>query len=252
MQRFDEFIERFVHVCAARAAVHNVVGARSLLGVGELARQQMLELLHRHARPCQHALALHLRGRGQRDRHVDALLGAGLEQKRDLQHRELRARVFLRDRKSISAATTRGCTMASSRLQPCLRARQLLAEQLAVDLAAARDAGKGRLDRPDGLAFIEAVHPGIGVEHRHAAAREMLGRRRLAHADGAGEADDEHHAAPSDGRDVGPERCGDLGAHAKPVLESRHRLMQQHAKTVDHSVARSPAPPRASGVSSGL
>ena len=82
--------------------------------------------------------------------------------------------------------------------EPCLRARQLLAEQLAVDLAATRDAGKGRFDRPDGLAFIEAMHAGIGVEHRHAAAREMLGRRRLPHADAAGEADDEHHAAPSE------------------------------------------------------
>ena len=88
--------------------------------------------------------------------------------------------------------------MASSCFEPGLRAGQFLAEQLAVDLAAARRAGKGRFDRPDRLAVIQAMHASIGVEHGHAAAREMLGRRRLPHADAAGEADDQHHAAPSE------------------------------------------------------
>ncbi len=61
VQRFDQFIDLVVHVCEARAAVHNVVGARAPLGVGELPREQMLELVHRHAGPRQHALPLHMR-----------------------------------------------------------------------------------------------------------------------------------------------------------------------------------------------
>ena len=97
VQQFDQFIERCVHVLEARAAVHNVVGPRPPLGVGKLAREQMFELVHGHAGPRQHALPLHMRRRGQHDSHVDALLGAGLEQKRDLQHGELGACLLLLD-----------------------------------------------------------------------------------------------------------------------------------------------------------
>ena len=36
---------------------------------------------------------------------------------------------------------------------------------------------------------------------------------------------------------MGPQRRRHLGAHAEPVLEARHRLVQQHAESVDHPVA---------------
>ena len=131
-----------------------------------------------------------------------------------------------RCRKSISASTTIGCTMASSSLSAGLRARQSLAEQLAIDLAAARRAGKRRLDRRNRVAFIEAMHAGIGVEHGHPGPREMLGRRRFAHADAAGEADDQHHEAPSEA--------------ATWALQRR-----RHLRAARRTSARSPEPPDA-------
>ena len=137
--------------------------------------------------------------RAQRDRHVDALLGAGLEQQRDLQHRELRARILLLDQEIDLGRNHHRMHDGFELFEPALgEPASFSLSSLRSTLPPRVDAGKGRLDRPDRLAFIEAMHASIGVEHRHAAAREMLGRRRLPHADAAGEADDQHHAAPSE------------------------------------------------------
>ena len=35
------------------------------------------------------------------------------------------------------------------------------------------------------------------------------------------------------GDQQGAQLVGDLGAHAEPFLEARHRLMQQHAQAID-------------------
>ncbi len=73
------------------ARVHNEIGARALFRIRHLARQQLVELFRRHPGPLQQAGALHL-GRGaDDDRHVDQLVGAGLEQQRNLQHGDLGA-----------------------------------------------------------------------------------------------------------------------------------------------------------------
>ena len=146
-----------------------------------------------------------------------------------------------------------GCTMRSSCLADVRATRRSVrTSSLRSTLPPRDDAGKRRLDRPDRLAFIEAMHASIGVEHRDAGSREMRGRRRFAHADPAGEADDEHHAASKRCGDMGSELRRHFGADAEPALEARHRLMQQHAEPVDGDGSRARAPRQAARVSSGL
>ena len=83
------------------------------------------------------------------------------------------------------------------RLEPPDRVRvadQLFATSfVAIDLAVDRRAGKRRLDRRDRLALVEPMHHRVGIVHRHAGLAEESRRGRLAHADRAGEAEDEHH-----------------------------------------------------------
>jgi hypothetical protein len=55
-------------------------------------------------------------------------------------------------------------------------------------------AWKSRFDKRPGFAFIETVHGGIGIVNRHPQAAEDGRRRRFAHADRAGEAENEGHA----------------------------------------------------------
>ena len=65
-------------------------------------------------------------------------------------------------------------------------------ELLAVDLAGGRGAGESRLDGGHGGALVELVHLGIGIADGDAERAQARRDRRLAHADGAGEADDQH------------------------------------------------------------
>src|SRR5690349_7144196 len=94
-ERFDKCIDLTMHVRKSAPAVHNEVGPRALFFIGQLAGKQMFEPLYRHAGPPEHALALHMMRRAEHDRDVDALVGAGLEQKRDLEHGKLRALLLL-------------------------------------------------------------------------------------------------------------------------------------------------------------
>ena len=94
--------------------------------------------------------------------------------------------------------------------------------------------GKRRLDQRRRLAGIEAMHRLVGIVDRHAGLREHLRRRRLAHADRAGEAEHDHRfRAPDRRRSAARSSAVTCGADAEPVLETGHRLMQQHAEAVD-------------------
>src|SRR5262249_23009286 len=68
-------------------------------------------------------------------------------------------------------------------------------ELVAIDLSARGGAGKCRLDRRRGFPFIEPMHDGIGVVHRHALLGEKARRHRLSHAQRAGQTENEHAAS---------------------------------------------------------
>jgi hypothetical protein len=140
----------------------------------------------------QHAGALHI-GR-RRDDHdgVDLVLPAGLEQQRDVEHDDAgTARFVLADEAIRDRAHQRMHDRFEllDRLRP---ADESFGELAAIDSSLDRDAGKRRLDRRDRLALIEAVHHGVGIMHRHAGLAEETRGDRFAHADRAGEAEDEH------------------------------------------------------------
>ena len=85
--------------------------------------------------------------------------------------------------------------MASRRLKPAGVVEQRRGELLAVDLAGGGGAGEGRLDGRHGRALVELVHLGIGIADGDAERAQARGDCGLAHADGAGEADDQHQCA---------------------------------------------------------
>ncbi len=71
------------------------------------------------------------------------------------------------------------------------------ASAVAVDASGPGRAREMRLDLGDQRAFraLQPVHDGVGVEHRHAFLGEHAGDGRLAHADRAGEAEDDHRTS---------------------------------------------------------
>ena len=156
-----------------------------------------VELLRRHAGARQHALALHLGRRADHDGDVDPVVAAGLEQQRDLEHGHRGARgAASACRNARSAACTSGCTIASSRLKPA-GSRSSAADSFWRSTRPSRGrAGKRCLDRRHRRARVELVHLGVGVAHRDAALAEARRDRRFAHADRAGQSDDQHPAGP--------------------------------------------------------
>ena len=149
-------------------------------------------------------------------------------------------------RNARSASSTSGWTMASRRLNLSGSASSAGGELLAIDLAGGGGAGEGRLDGRDGSALVELVHLGVGIADGDAERAQARRHRRLAHADGAGEADDQHQCPSMSATSRRAQLVGDLGAHAEPFLEARHRLVQQHAEAVDgREAARARLPPAA-------
>ena len=143
----------------------------------------------------EHARPLHLFRRAHHHGDIDAGSGIGLEQERDLEHGELGALPLLLAQEIELGLHHHRMHDGFELFQLLGRAGHLLREQRPVDLALAHGRWKRGFDRRHRLALIEPVHLGVGVAHRHAALAEVLGRGGLAHADRAGETDDQHHDA---------------------------------------------------------
>ena len=152
----------------------------------------------RHAGTRQHARALHMIRRAEHDRHVDAPLRRRSRtvtgsRARRAWRRSSPARAGNRSRPSppwdarcisscfsVSGVPATSCASSARSTLPCRV-----------------DAGKRRFDRRNRLALIEPVHAASASNTGMPALREMRGRGRFAHADRAGQSDDEHHCAPS-------------------------------------------------------
>ena len=111
---------------------------------------------------------------------------------------------------------TSGCTIASRRLKPAgsfIRMRTASRGRR----GRRRGAGKRSLDRRHGLALVELVHQRVGVADRDAALAKLRCAVGLAHADGAGEADDEHKCCsfPVSSITRGSARTGPSGGIAR-------------------------------------
>ena len=178
---------------------HDEAGAPPLLPVGKLVGENAGEGLRGHPRARENPGALQ-ESRRRDHHHGVALRGKpDLEQKRDVEH----DRAFAPRR---GAAEKRALDAAHQRVDDGLQPAQLrtapehpLAQPCPVDGAVPHHAGEGLADSAHrGAARSQqAVHRGIGIVYRQAQMAEHPGRRRLAHPDRAGEADDHHIGQPS-------------------------------------------------------
>ena len=189
--------------------------------------------------------ALQPRRRGD-DEHVSQRRSpAGLEQQRDVEHHQPRAA-------RRGRATKRRSARAHQRMQDRFQPAQLrrVAENArpsaarSMPPASLRTPGKRRLDGRDRGAARrqQPMHRGVGVVQRHAEPPQHRRGGALAHADRAGQAEDDHRPDPSEVVSTAARSAGvtcDRGA--EPGLEPGRALMQQHAEPVDRPVA---APPR--------
>ncbi len=106
-------------------------------------------------------------------------------------------------KKPWRSAPTSGWTMDSSRFNASGRPATRLARAARSTAPLTGHAREGRLDRRHRRAAraVERVHGGIGVvDRRRPPRRNMAQRRRLAHADGAGEADHDQGCQRSSAR----------------------------------------------------
>ena len=139
-------------------------------------------------------------------------------------------------------ARTRGCRIASSRFSAAGSAKTMRPRATRSMAAVLQHPGKGRGDRRHRRARRGPA--GDGPPHRRhgrgcpggAASRAAVD---LAHADRAGQAQDDHratHAASTNSRSAGVTS----GSTPEPGGEARPRLMQQHAEPVDRGIAPRP------------
>ena len=97
-------------------------------------------------------------------------------------------------RNASRSSPTAGWTMASNRRSAAVIVQHPFTQHRAIDPARPCRPGKGLLDRPHQTAIraLQAVHRGIGVEHRYALFGEHRRDGRFAHADRAGQPDPDH------------------------------------------------------------
>ena len=143
----------------------------------------------RHAGAGQHPRPLHLGRRGDDEDAVEAVLGAGLVEQRDIVEQHLGAGVARRRRRRGRRRPADG---SAPRSRPGARGRrERFAQPLAVD-AAGRHRRRHQIGERLGAAAarsVEPMHGGVGVPDRHAGRGEEAGGGGLAHADRAGEAE---------------------------------------------------------------
>ena len=175
--------------------VEHEVGAPAFFRVRHLLRQKRGKFLLAHARPLEGALALELGRRRNHDDGVAAALAAGLEEERNVEQDHRRAARLRFGQKPLAGG-------ADQRMHDCFEPRQRrgIAEHLrgelgAIDFAGGGRAGKRLLDRGNGFAFVEGVHHRVGIVNRHARLGKKLRGPRFAHAERAGQAQDERPLA---------------------------------------------------------
>lgn len=174
------------------------VGPPPLFHVRHLLTQDGLKFLRSHRGATQHPLALQKGRGGDHDDGVAAALAAGLEQQRDVERDQ-------RQPPPRRPPEERLLGLAHQRMQDAFEppkggsvAEHPRAEGAPVDRPVDDRARERRRDRRHGPTATaeQAVDHGIGIMDGDAEAAKLRGRGALAHADGTGEADDDHCYVP--------------------------------------------------------
>ena len=189
--------QRLEHRPPAPVRRNDKIGPRALFGIGRLTGQNKGKFFRRHLRPGQNPGPLNEARRRDDEDGVAAPLPAGLEQQRDIQRDRRRAAQGRHQQKPLLRLPDNGMNdpLEPGQDRPVVGNQR--AQRRAVDGAAAHRFGPDCADRADrrAAAGIDRVNGRVGVVDRDAEEAQIPGRRRLAHADGAGEADNAHQPA---------------------------------------------------------
>ncbi len=165
--------------------------AFALFRVGHLFPQNGVKLVGRHVRAGEHPLALDLGRRRDDNDGVHTAIRANFKEEWHVEHDD--GRTFDRRKKRILLFSHQRMHNRLKRAHRPGIAEDFPRQPCPVDLAVDGGSGKRCLYERHSLAFIEPMHRGVGIVHWHAGFPKEPGCRAFAHADGAGEADDEHH-----------------------------------------------------------
>ena len=167
--------------------IHDKVGALAFFRIGQLPRQDGVELFVGHVVARQDALALILFIGGDHHYGIDALFPTGFEQQRHVHHRDRCTGCLGLFEKFLMMGTQH---RMHDLLQPLQRRgiiQDLCRQPGAVDLAVDGRARKCGLDGRSRFSIINQVNGGVGVVNRHAGFRKQLCGGRLAHSDRTGQ-----------------------------------------------------------------
>ena len=189
-------VEDGTHLGARRLealrGIHDKIGAPPLFRIGHLLCQDRFELLRGHPGALEHTRALDLHRRRHNHDGVDALVGAGLEQERNIEHHDLVAARLGFGEKPAFGFVHEGVNDGFEPFERGVIAENAGGQPGAIDLAGRGGAGKGGLDRRHRVAFVKPMHDRVGIVHRHAFLGEEARRNRFPHTDRAGETENEH------------------------------------------------------------
>jgi len=195
-EHFDDPAQHTQAIGLAATGLNDEIGPPTFFAIGHLFPANAIEPISGHARAPEYALALQETRRGDDDDRIHAPLGAGFEQKRDVEHDQRLATTGAeRQERALGLANQRmqdvfetfegGRVLGHSR-------PQYGPVYLAVLHGAGKPFGNGAnrvtADR-HGL-----VNGGVGIVHRKAHTPQLPGRQRFPHPDRAGQADDDHRA----------------------------------------------------------
>ena len=196
----SDLARRISRTCCARGfdalpAIHDEIGARALFGIRHLLGQQRLRTSPRSCPAAPARARAAISGRRRHHHHrVAALVAAGLEQQRNVEHRDRGARrARPRARKRSSACAHQRMhdglqPLASPPASPSTRWPSLARSTL----PPRGGARKRRLDQRHRLALIEPCTAASASCTGTPSSANIFAVVGLAHADRAGEAEDDH------------------------------------------------------------
>ena len=173
--------------------IHHEIRAFALFGIGQLPRQDGIELFAGHVVAAENAFALNFRRSRHHHHRIDALLAAGFEQQGHVDHRDRRAGAL----GVVEEFLAGGAQHRMHDLLKLLHRRGIVhharRELGTVDLAVGGRAWKSGLDRRRRFALIDLVNGRIGIVNRNAGLGEKLCGGGFPHPDRAGQPKDQHH-----------------------------------------------------------
>mmetsp|Transcript_4104 Transcript_4104/g.10519 ORF Transcript_4104/g.10519 Transcript_4104/m.10519 type:complete len:221 (+) Transcript_4104:689-1351(+) len=185
----DEFFDLLLRLVQFALGLNCEVGPLYLLNTRELALEDPFQLLLRHVRPLQGALALRLGRAVDNQRRINRALGARFEQQRNVDDDEFPHLVFVLLAQLLSLLLHQGVDDLFKMPQAIFPPNDQAGKPFAVH-GISHDGFRERIaDGSHGspVLAVQPMHNLVCIDHGHASGGEHLRHRGLAHANAAGE-----------------------------------------------------------------